>query len=75
LSFTTSQECVERCLELLNDEAKLRRMMVANRAYFRNYIAPESLVRNAFDTVAATAGHMVEQSSPQAIQAPCLDIK
>jgi hypothetical protein len=46
-SFTSVDQCVERTLALMQDAAGRRAMMEHNWRYFRSFVRPDALVRNA----------------------------
>jgi hypothetical protein len=54
LTFSSADECARQCRLLRSDAMTLRRMMIANRAYYLGYVEPEAIVRNALQIVLAS---------------------
>ena len=46
LEFGTPEECVGRCVQLLQDRLARARMVLANAKYYRQYVRPDSMVLN-----------------------------
>ena len=55
LAFESPDQCVERCLELMDDAAQREAMMQRNHAYYHAHLQPEALVMNALTRVAGRA--------------------
>lgn len=49
VEFTTAQGCLEGAMRLVEDAAFRQRIMRNNAAYYRRYLRPDSLVRNALE--------------------------
>lgn len=49
LSFTTAQECIDAVQTLVEDPEKLYAMKLANEVYYRDFLKPEVLVKNALE--------------------------
>ncbi len=47
IEFTTPEECVHGAVRLIEDGALRREIMRNNAAYYRDYLRPDALVRNA----------------------------
>ena len=50
LEYTTPEECVEQVRFLLAHPEKIRAMQENNRAYTRDWLTPERLIRNTLET-------------------------
>ena len=50
LEYTTPEECVEQVCFLLAHPEKIRAMQENNRAYTRDWLTPERLIRNTLET-------------------------
>ena len=50
LSYSTPDECVAQVQALMDNPERLQAMMLANRAYYRQYIRPDQLVLNSLAT-------------------------
>ena len=51
LPFQTTEECIEKALELANNDDLRFEMMKANQAYYQNYLKPEKIVMNTIEKV------------------------
>jgi len=49
LAFATAQQCIEAVQTLVEDPEKLYAMKQANEAYYRRYLKPDMLVKNALE--------------------------
>ncbi|MDQ6815657.1 MAG: hypothetical protein M3040_18150 [Bacteroidota bacterium] len=55
LSFNnTAEECVHKCLELLQNESLRHEMMQNNREYYRHYLHPAKLVMNILTAITSS---------------------
>jgi len=50
IEFTSPEECVNGAVRLIDDVALRQKLMQSNAAYYRDYLRPDSLVRNALTT-------------------------
>jgi hypothetical protein len=61
LQFESPEECVERCVALVRDRSLRGTLMENNASYYRAYVAPDALVRNALDSALGSRPHGAEQ--------------
>jgi hypothetical protein len=47
IEFTSPEECVSGAVRLIEDPALRRQIMQNNWAYYRDYLRPDVLVKNA----------------------------
>lgn len=50
VEFTSAEECLDGAIRLIEDAALRQRIMRNNAQYYRNYLRPDALVRNALTT-------------------------
>jgi hypothetical protein len=50
IEFTSPEECLNGAVRLIEDSALRVRLMQSNAAYYRDYLRPDALVRNALTT-------------------------
>jgi hypothetical protein len=50
IEFTSPEECLNGAVRLIEDVALRQKLMQSNAAYYRDYLRPDALVRNALTT-------------------------
>jgi hypothetical protein len=50
IEFTSPEECLNGAVRLIEDGALRQQLMQNNAAYYRDYLRPDALVRNALQT-------------------------
>jgi hypothetical protein len=50
IEFTSPEECLNGAVRLIEDVALRQQLMQSNAAYYRDYVRPDALVRNALTT-------------------------
>lgn len=50
IEFTSPEECLNGALRLIEDMALRKQVMQSNADYYRDYLRPDALVRNALKT-------------------------
>ena len=50
IEFTSPEECLNGAIRLIEDVALRQKLMQSNAAYYRDYLRPDALVRNALTT-------------------------
>jgi hypothetical protein len=50
IEFTSPEECLNGAVRLIEDGALRQQLMQSNAAYYRDYLRPDALVRNALQT-------------------------
>jgi hypothetical protein len=63
LEFTSPDECAAAAVRLVEDHDLRRRLMRDNANYYRRYVRPDCLVRNALETAVSMAGASAESRS------------
>jgi hypothetical protein len=56
IEFTSAEECLNGAVRLIEDTALRQQIMQNNAAYYRAYVRPDALVRNALTTALEKAG-------------------
>ncbi len=56
MTFTTPEECVSKCLELISNDELTKSMMYNNYIYYNTYLRPDRLVANTLNLVLKTVG-------------------
>jgi hypothetical protein len=56
IEFTSAEECLNGAVRLIEDTALRQQIMQNNAAYYRTYVRPEALVRNALTTALEKVG-------------------
>jgi hypothetical protein len=57
IEFTSAEECLNGAVRLIEDTALRQQIMQNNAAYYRAYLRPDALVRNALTTALEKVGH------------------
>ncbi|RFA29189.1 hypothetical protein CAI21_10495 [Alkalilimnicola ehrlichii] len=57
LSFETPEQCVERVVELMENQARRHRMMANNFHYYHTYLRPDALVMHTLTTALCEEEH------------------
>ncbi len=55
IEFTSPEECLNGAVRLIEDRALRQQLMQSNAAYYRDYLRPDALVRNALTAALAKA--------------------
>jgi hypothetical protein len=56
IEFSSPEECLNGAVRLIEDMALRQQLMQSNAAYYRDFLRPDSLVRNALTTALDEAG-------------------
>ena len=56
IEFTSAEECLNGAVRLIEDTALRQQIMQNNAAYYRAYLRPDALVRNALTAALEKAG-------------------
>jgi hypothetical protein len=68
IEFKSPDECATAAIRLLEDRSLRQRLMQNNASYYRRYLRPDSLVRNALQTALSLASSRRLASTPSLVQ-------
>jgi hypothetical protein len=70
VEFATPEECAAASLRLVEDHSLRQRLMLNNASYYRRFLRPDSLVRNAIDTALSLASARTSTTSLSVVRDP-----